>query len=65
MYIGSTKEDEMCNFYVMYYVSNAGEDQQPVSPNTCFTQGPPMWSWGGWEFGAGLKNIPDEEASTL
>jgi hypothetical protein len=28
-------------------------------------QGPPLWSWGGWEYGAALQNIPDIEASTL
>ncbi|XP_023322359.1 peptidylglycine alpha-hydroxylating monooxygenase [Eurytemora carolleeae] len=60
VYIGTTNEDEMCNFYMMYWV----EGKQPVTPNTCFTRGPPTWSWGGW-FGGGLSNIPDLEASTL
>eukprot|EP00095_Tigriopus_kingsejongensis_P010649 maker-scaffold627_size122700-snap-gene-0.29 protein:Tk10649 transcript:maker-scaffold627_size122700-snap-gene-0.29-mRNA-1 annotation:"peptidylglycine alpha-hydroxylating monooxygenase" len=61
VFIGSTNADEMCNFYLMYWVDGG----QPISPNTCFTAGPPNWSWGGWQNGAGLENIPDEEASTL
>ena len=60
-YIGSTNNDEMCNFYLMYWVDGG----QPITPNTCFTQGPPVWSWGGWESGAALTNIPEEEASTI
>jgi len=59
-YVGATNEDEMCNFYMMYWVKG----KMPISPNSCFTRGPPTWSWGGW-FGGGLKNIPDIEASTL
>ncbi|XP_059085874.1 peptidylglycine alpha-hydroxylating monooxygenase-like [Tigriopus californicus] len=61
VYIGSTNNDEMCNFYLMYWVDGG----EPISPNTCFTPGPPNWSWGGWAMGAGLENIPDEAASTL
>jgi len=61
-YIGSTNEDEMCNFYIMYWVEGNG----PMKKNTCFTPGPPTWSWGGWYLmGGGLNNIPDKEASTL
>jgi len=59
-YIGTTGDDEMCNFYIMYWVWG----KTPVTPNTCFTRGPPSWSWGG-RYGGGLKNIPDIEASTL
>jgi len=59
-YIGVTNKDEMCNFYMMYWVSGT----EPVYPNSCFTKGPPSWSWGGFMQG-GLKNIPDVEASTL
>lgn len=59
--IGPTNDDEMCNFYIMYWVDGG----KPISPSTCFTPGPPLWSWGGWEFGAGLDNIPEIEASTL
>merc|ERR1712117_865023 len=61
-YVGATNEDEMCNFYIMYWVHG----NAPMEKNTCFTPGPPSWSWGGWQiFGGGLKNIPDREASTL
>ena len=60
-YIGTTKADEMCNFYIMYWVDGG----KPISSNTCFSQGPPLWSWGGFTYGAGLTNIPEEEASTL
>lgn len=59
-YVGPTNEDEMCNFYMMYWVKG----KQPISPNTCFSRGPPTWSWGGF-FGGNLNNIPDIEASTL
>jgi len=59
-YIGTTAEDEMCNFYVMYWVWG----KRPVSPNTCFTRGPPSWSWAG-RYAGGLNNIPDVQASTL
>jgi peptidylglycine monooxygenase len=57
-YIGMTNKDEMCNFYVMYWVKG----KEPVADHTCFSAGPPMWSWRN---NAMLENIPDEEASTL
>merc|ERR1711874_271300 len=63
-YVGATKEDEMCNFYIMYWVKG----MLPMDQTTCFSRGPPTWSWGGWaglSLGAGLDNIPDIEASTL
>merc|ERR1711993_198051 len=41
--VGPTGEDEMCNFYMMYWV----EGKDTIQPNTCFTRGPPTWSWGG------------------
>merc|ERR1712013_321531 len=62
--VGPTGEDEMCNFYMMYWVQ--GKDT--IQPNTCFTRGPPTWSWGGLSLlglGADLRNIPDMEASIL
>ncbi len=61
VYVGATGKDEMCNFYLMYWVDGG----KPISPNTCMTQGPPLWSWGGWEYGAALRNIPEDAASTL
>lgn len=56
-YIGATKEDEMCNFYLMYYVEN----DEPLTMKYCFTGGPPSFHWRD----AGLFNIPTREASTL
>ena len=32
-FVGATKEDEMCNFYIMYWV----DGQHPMDKNTCFT----------------------------
>ncbi|CAB4059208.1 PHM [Lepeophtheirus salmonis] len=62
VHVGATNEDEMCNFYIMYWIKGNGG---PVRPNSCFSQGPPHWSWRGWEFGPRLKNIPDLEASQI
>ncbi|CAK9830409.1 Peptidylglycine alpha-hydroxylating monooxygenase [Anthophora retusa] len=55
--IGATKADEMCNFYLMYYVEN----DEPLSVKYCFTSGPPHYYWKD----AGLLNIPNVEASSL
>ncbi|XP_059479004.1 peptidylglycine alpha-hydroxylating monooxygenase isoform X3 [Neocloeon triangulifer] len=55
--IGMTFNDEMCNFYLMYYVENG----KPLSSKYCFTPGPPSYYWNL----AGLNNIPDREASLL
>jgi peptidylglycine monooxygenase len=37
--IGATGDDEMCNFYIMYYTSGKNLVKNPV----CFTNGPPNW----------------------
>merc|ERR1711881_515568 len=58
VWIGATNNDEMCNFYIMYWVYG----KQQVHPNICFSAGPPEWSW---HESAGLKNIPEKAASTL
>lgn len=55
VYIGSTRDDEMCNFYLMYYV----ELKEPLKKKYCFTAGPPYYSWD-----ISLTNIP-YEASVL
>jgi peptidylglycine monooxygenase len=39
--IGSTQQDEMCNFYLMYWV----DGDKIMSSNYCFTAGPPDWDW--------------------
>merc|ERR1712001_89911 len=51
-WIGATNNDEMCNFYVMYWVYG----KQQVHPDICFSAGPPEWSW---HKSAGLRNIPE------
>lgn len=38
VYVGSTGNDEMCNFYIMYYTK-----EKAVKNNVCFTNGPPSW----------------------
>ena len=58
VHVGQTNNDEMCNFYVMYWVK--GKDV--VDKRVCFSPGPPFWSWKG---SAMLPNIPDEAASTI
>jgi len=58
VYIGQTNKDEMCNFYIMYWVKG----KEVVDKRVCFSPGPPFWSWKG---NAMLPNIPDEAASTI
>lgn len=38
VYVGATGDDEMCNFYVMYYTKS-----DLLRDNVCFTNGPPSW----------------------
>ncbi|XP_075166835.1 peptidylglycine-alpha-hydroxylating monooxygenase [Haematobia irritans] len=57
--IGATNNDEMCNFYLMYYVDN----DEPLTMKYCFSQGPPSYYWSNPD--VGLNNIPHKEASTL
>lgn len=54
-----TNEDEMCNFYLMYYVDGG----EPLEQKFCFGSGPPEYYWNSPD--TGLINIPDEEASRL
>jgi peptidylglycine monooxygenase len=58
VHIGTTGKDEMCNFYIMYWVKG----KEPLDQRVCFSPGPPWWSW---KKNAQLLSIPDEEASTL
>jgi hypothetical protein len=51
-----TNKDEMCNFYIMYYV----EEGEPLDQKYCFSRGPPFYYWN-----SELNNIPDKDASTL
>lgn len=40
--IGSTGNDEMCNFYIMYYVNRM---DRILTRKVCFTEGPPSYYW--------------------
>lgn len=55
----ATNNDEMCNFYLMYYVENG----EPLQMKYCFSNGPPYFYWRNKE--TELNNIPDYEASHL
>ncbi|KAG8271868.1 hypothetical protein J6590_052922 [Homalodisca vitripennis] len=55
-YIGQTNKDEMCNFYLMYYV----DEGEPLEQKYCFSRGPPLFYWQSL-----LNSIPDKDASTL
>uniref|UniRef100_A0A1W7RA03 peptidylglycine monooxygenase n=1 Tax=Hadrurus spadix TaxID=141984 RepID=A0A1W7RA03_9SCOR len=40
-YVGATAEDEMCNFYIMYYTNG----DQILDQKYCFSAGPPNYYW--------------------
>ncbi|KAI6182679.1 Peptidylglycine monooxygenase [Aphelenchoides bicaudatus] len=48
--IGPTSEDEMCNFYLMYW-----SEGRTLSDNICYSPGAPYYKWGRE---AGLNHIP-------
>jgi peptidylglycine monooxygenase len=58
IYVGATGKDEMCNFYMMYYV----DGDQILSDNSCFSPGPPNYYL---EKQGGLTNVPEEQMTTL
>lgn len=41
-YVGATGDDEMCNFYMMYYV----DGDKILNFKDCFSYGPPVYYWG-------------------
>jgi len=47
--VGPTGEDEMCNFYLMYW----SEGENVLSDNTCFSPGPPEYYWSRNGIGGG------------
>lgn len=53
-----TSDDEMCNFYIMYWV----EGTEPLEQQVCVSEGSPRYYWENDPY---LNNIPDEEASKL
>ncbi|CAL1535410.1 unnamed protein product [Lymnaea stagnalis] len=54
--IGPTQNDEMCNFYIMYYV----EKLPSLNQKNCFTVGPPNWFWDDFndQKSLNLQNVP-------
>ena len=52
-----TSDDEMCNFYIMYWTDGG----QALKKKQCFSLGPPLFTWSRYL----LNNIPNEDASTL
>lgn len=56
--ISATALDEMCNFYLMYYM----EGGAPLKQTACVSMGPPTYYW---KMDKSLRNIPDEDASRL
>jgi len=52
-YVGPTGEDEMCNFYMMYWVEDG---KSALKHNYCFSAGPPFYYWD-----RELQNIPQRE----
>ena len=50
----STQYDEMCNFYVMYWV----DGDKTMHENYCFTAGPPSWNWGRFP-GLNSSDVPN------
>ena len=66
--MGSTRQSEMCNFYLMYWVDAGGAGDPPVEiSRECRSLGPPIyyWSRSKWLLGGGLSNVPDHEASLI
>ncbi len=59
VYIGPTGDDEMCNFYLLYWVKG----RKLPRKNLCWSVGPPRYSWAGKSaFHEGLTNIPNDVA---
>lgn len=50
-----TGENEMCNFYMMYWVENT----EPLEQQYCFSSGPPFYYWR-----ENFDNIPERELIT-
>ncbi|EFA01712.1 peptidylglycine alpha-hydroxylating monooxygenase [Tribolium castaneum] len=57
--VGPKHDNEMCNFYIIYYV----EEGTPLDMKYCISEGPPYFYWRNEE--NDLNNIPDDEASNL
>lgn len=61
-YVGNTNNDEMCNFYLMYYIEN----DKPLYEKFCFSYGPPKYYWHkDDQMIEHLTDTIDSEASNL
>ncbi|XP_076350248.1 peptidylglycine alpha-hydroxylating monooxygenase-like [Tachypleus tridentatus] len=59
--VGLTGNDEMCNFYIMYYVNG----DRILTDKYCFTAGPPVYRW---RYDPSIGDVPpdvDADASSL
>lgn len=60
--VGPTGDDEMCNFYIMYYV----DGDKILKRNMLFSSGPPLYYWAHDKIlGRKIPKIIDQEASKL
>ncbi|XP_073957221.1 peptidylglycine-alpha-hydroxylating monooxygenase [Choristoneura fumiferana] len=57
--IGATNKDEMCNFYLMYWVENGS----PLDQKYCFSAGPPYYYWS--RAPQNFNRIPEKEVNRL
>ncbi|XP_060068910.1 peptidylglycine alpha-hydroxylating monooxygenase-like [Ylistrum balloti] len=55
VYIGATQNDEMCNFYMMYYVNG----DRIADQNSCFSSGAPYYTWESSPY-AGNMNLKEQ-----
>lgn len=55
----STGNDEMCNFYIMYYI----DGDETLNNKYCFSMGPPHYYWSKDPSLAGVPHDVDVEAS--
>lgn len=53
VHIGGTSKDEMCNFYIMYYV----DGDQLIKVSNCWSEGPPYYHWATDD---NLNNLPQD-----
>jgi len=54
--IGLTSDDEMCNFYVMYWTDGS----EGLDLKQCYSYGPPLFRWS-WR----MNSIPEIDATTI
>ncbi|XP_045771025.1 peptidylglycine alpha-hydroxylating monooxygenase [Maniola jurtina] len=57
--IGATNKDEMCNFYLMYWV----QDDTPLAQKYCFSPGPPYYYWS--RAPQNFDRIPDRDFNVI